>query len=156
MSDIALLIKMIQNGDLGGNSESEVTQSNLNALSNEVGHDIFPIINIIDGNGNVHTAEDIHEKFSLSSLYISERGQFVYIPYPYESRWDIYIGSSDMDLNDFFDTIRIGSVYDDDGQNYFINYIKRNDYQPELPEEGEAFTLTSTTIAIVLVENPVM
>lgn len=155
MGNITLLMQMIQNGDLCGNSGSEVTQSNLDMLSNEVGHDIFPIETIVGGNGDRYTAEDIHEKFDLSSLYISERGQFVYIPYPYDSTWLIHIGASDMDLNDYFDTVFIGSVYED-GQNYFIWYIKRNDYQPELPEEGEAFTLTSTPIMVGIVENPVM
>lgn len=145
------LIK-IEEPTAGGN---EVTQSNLNALSNEVGHDIFPIETIIGGNGDKYTAESIHEKFNLSSLYISERGQFVYIPYPYESsRWDIHIESVDGELDDYFDAVCIGSTYDNN-QDYFIYYIKRNDYQPEAPEEGESFTLTSTSIAIELVEIPV-
>lgn len=48
-------------------------------ISNQLGHKIFPIRNIYLEK-ETYSAEDLHARRPKSSLYISERGQYIIVP----------------------------------------------------------------------------
>ncbi len=72
--------------------DSEYAQN----MSWELGHNIFPI-NQITLEKDIYTAEDLHIDYQLSSLYISERGQYLCVPITGEiaDGYDIYIRNQD-------------------------------------------------------------